>query len=173
MVFVWNDDAVAVARRLYMVEGLSATETARAIGSTRSAVISKAHRMGWAEQRSPVLAQANLIRLNRGRPPRDPGARAPRWSPRAAPGPRPIVSNPRHWLDRHPGECAYPVAGEGEDLISCCAPSGRQTYCPGHHALMHRKNPERTPAAQERLAAWVDARDRRKPGSTSGREGGR
>ena len=75
MSFCWTDDILRDARRLYVEQGLSATESARRLGVTRSALIGKAHRMGWAAERDPQLAIANQVRGGRAlaralRPPR-------------------------------------------------------------------------------------------------------
>ena len=51
----------------------------------------------------------------------------------------------RPWLMRLPGECAFPVAGEGVGLRSCCRPSGDDRYCAAHAARM--RSPSMTPAA--------------------------
>ena len=150
----WTPETVAAARRLYMDEGLSAAETGRRIGATRSAVIGKAHRLGWAAERDPGLAAANLVRAGRAtarslRPPLGPKA----WPRRSAAA----ISAPRRWTEREVGECAYPVAGEGEAILSCCAPSGASTYCESHAALMYAPRSEAQKAALERIAEWVDA----------------
>jgi hypothetical protein len=54
---------------------------------------------------------------------------------------------PRPWLQRAPGECAYPVAGEGAQVISCCQPVERGDYCAGHRRRMFlRADPAETRA---------------------------
>ena len=92
MSFCWTDDVLRAARRLYVEEGLSATESARRLGVTRSALIGKSHRMGWAAERDPQLAIANQVRggravaraLRPARPdvPLPPGRLVPASSPR-------------------------------------------------------------------------------------------
>lgn len=162
MSFVWTSDVVEKARRLYLVDGYSAAETARRIGATRSAVIGKAHRMGWAEERPPAVALANMIRHNRS----DVRRTRPRCGPKA-PAPLPGAaseSEPRPWYDREPGQCAWPVSGEGEHVLSCCAPSGSRAYCEAHRLRLYRQPPEDEPKALERIAAWVDRVERRTPG---------
>ncbi len=54
----------------------------------------------------------------------------------AHPAPPVVSAAPRLWLTRKPGECAFPIGGEGATLISCCNPSARQTYCPAHRRLI-------------------------------------
>jgi hypothetical protein len=43
-----------------------------------------------------------------------------------------IAIAPRPWLTRNPGECAFPVAGEGVATLACCNPCGGRTYCAAH-----------------------------------------
>lgn len=152
MSFVWTDDVLRAARRLYMEEGLSASESARRIGVTRSALIGKAHRMGWAAERDPGLATANQLRGGRA------VARALRPAPPRIPPPAgPVTgSAPRPWLERAPGQCAFPVSGDGEAVLSCCAPSGLRSYCPGHSATMYVRRSPAQLQALDRIADWVD-----------------
>jgi hypothetical protein len=42
----------------------------------------------------------------------------------------------RLWLERGPGECAFPVGGDGRLILSCCRPCGAATYCDEHAAAM-------------------------------------
>ena len=162
MSFCWTPDVIRAARRFYLELGLSATESAQRLGTTRSALIAKAHRMGWAEERDPALATANLVRAGRvlsrmlqpAAPPRGP---AP---PRGA---RPVGCKPKSWLERLPGECAFPVAGEGEAVMSCCASSGAATYCAAHTAAMYVQRTEAQQRALERVAEWVDRLEQPEP----------
>ena len=39
---------------------------------------------------------------------------------------------PRPWTSRKAGECAFPVFGEGEDVLSCCRPPPAGDYCAAH-----------------------------------------
>lgn len=164
MRFCWTPDTLRAARRLYLEQGFSAAESARRLGVSRSALIGKAHRMGWAAERNPDLAVANHVRGGRA------VARAlrPALPPRAAPpkpGATPAGCNPKPWLDRLAGECAFPVEGDGEAVISCCAPSGGQVYCQAHVAVLYVQRTEAQQKALERIAEWVDRLERpvRKP----------
>lgn len=67
--FNWTEDRIAKCKRLYIDEGMSASETARSLGSgcTRNAVVGKAHRMGWMvsgrqSAASPVLKAPTVAR---------------------------------------------------------------------------------------------------------------
>lgn len=158
MSFVWTSDVVEKARRLYILDGYSAAETARRIGASRSAVIGKAHRMGWAEDRPPALAYANLVRANRLGAERDRPRPLSRRPPPADLG-EAETSAPRPWKERAPGQCAWPVAGEGEHVLSCCAPSGRDSYCPAHRQAMHPPRAEGEAQELERMARWIERRE--------------
>jgi hypothetical protein len=161
MSFCWTPDALRAARRLYLDEGLSASESARRLGTTRSALIAKAHRMGWAAERDPALASANLVRGGR--------SAASVWRravARAAPPATatwPAASKPKPWLQRGPEECAFPVSGDGEAVMSCCAPSGAATYCAAHTRAMYVRRTEAQRQALDRIAEWVDRLEQPKP----------
>jgi GcrA cell cycle regulator len=152
MSYCWTEDVLRAARRLYLEEGLSAAESARRLGVTRSALIGKAHRMGWAAERDPRLAIANQVRCGRA------VARALRPARPDIPlPPEPFVAcEPRPWLERAPGQCAFPVSGEGEAVMSCCGPSGLKSYCPGHTAAMYVRRSAAQMQALDRIADWVD-----------------
>jgi hypothetical protein len=49
---------------------------------------------------------------------------------------RPIALQPRPWLTREAGECAFPIDGRGVAVRACCNPSGPGIYCPPHAAIM-------------------------------------
>lgn len=156
MSFCWSPEVLQAARHLYLEQGLSASESARRIGTTRSALIAKAHRMGWAAERDPGLAAANQVRGGRAL------ARAlrPRPAPREihlpTPTAAPVRATPRPWMERRPGQCAYPVSGDGEAVMSCCAASGAQSYCAAHRRAMYLRRTPAQQAALERVAEWVD-----------------
>ncbi len=42
----------------------------------------------------------------------------------------------RPWLTREPGECAFPIDGDGLAVRSCCNPCDGGAYCAPHRALM-------------------------------------
>lgn len=48
---------------------------------------------------------------------------------------RNIAASPRSWLTRKPGECAFPVDGEGWRVRSCCNPCAGDVYCKAHRRL--------------------------------------
>lgn len=173
MSFCWTPDALRAARRLYLDLGLSASESAQRLGTTRSALIAKAHRMGWADERDPALAAANLVRSGRGPARRLARARpAPPAAEPPAAGAPPPGARPRPWAERGPGACAFPVSGEGEAVMSCCAPSGREIYCPPHRAAMYQRRSPSRGRALERIAEWVDRLEQPRP-DPSGPEAGR
>ena len=157
MSFVWTSDVVEEARRLYIDRGLTATEAARLLGTTPSALIGKVHRMGWAEDRDPLVARANHLRARRATAEwRGHGRRPP--SPRDEAADRLSGARPRPWFERRPGQCAFPVEGEGETLLSCCAPCGPRTYCDGHRSVMYlERDPQADARDTDAVARWIDA----------------
>ena len=62
MSYNWTPAAEAEMKRLYVVEGKSASEVAKALGSgcTRNAVIGKAHRLGWMKEHRQKPAAVGL-----------------------------------------------------------------------------------------------------------------
>ncbi len=52
--------------------------------------------------------------------------------------PTAMALRPRPWLSRLPGECAFPVDGEGWTTRACCNPCGSRAYCEPHLALIRR-----------------------------------
>lgn len=167
----WTAEKDAAAQVLWR-KGLSGREVARLIGApSHSAVIGRMWRLG--AKRSGLVAATNhravagvLRAMSR---PTDSlkgmncGASAKRRS-RAVGGPlvaeaplpvqTPVLCAPRPWLSREDHECAYPVAGEGQGVLSCCNTPVRRGYCEGHRAAMFR-----TPRGS---LAWVlNVEDRR------------
>jgi GcrA cell cycle regulator len=157
--FEWTDERVTRLRELWAL-GWSASQVCKELGATsRSAVCGKVNRLGMSNspERSLITqtisnAPRRVARRTRAAPkPRTPRAdvaasgivrraEARRRDPghAALPPPPPIdVTNARPWTTRRFGECAFPVAGEGADTLSCCAPT-EGTYCPAHHAVMVR-----------------------------------
>jgi GcrA cell cycle regulator len=71
----WNDDRVAILRKLW-AEGLSASQIAKQLGGvTRNAVIGKVHRLGLAGRATPSRPAKRPVRAAR---PRVMGPSAPR-----------------------------------------------------------------------------------------------
>lgn len=62
----WTEAKLAECRRLYVVEGRTAEETARLIGApSRSSVISKARRSGWMLPESRINGRGSCVRQDR------------------------------------------------------------------------------------------------------------
>lgn len=71
MTFNWTPTAEAEMKRLYVNEGKSASEVAKALGGgcTRNAVIGKAHRLGWMKEhrQKPAAVGLKAPRVRRDR----------------------------------------------------------------------------------------------------------
>jgi hypothetical protein len=158
----WTEEIIERARRLYVEEGKSARETADILGPpfTRSAVIGKAHRMGWLidearskphrmSQEERALRQRVSARKRLARdgvapkaPRVKPGpklAPASGWPPRMDLGLAADVRRVR-FIERKRCECIWPLgdyreAGSAEMLV-CAAPVvGEHSYCALHLGL--------------------------------------
>jgi GcrA cell cycle regulator len=163
----WTDARIAELSRLWGA-GVSASGIAEALGEvSRSAVLGKLHRLGLLGSRKPASAPRRFEGAA-ARPPRasaDPARQPPRpTSPAEPPLPsspwREAVfaplqgTTPRPWLSREFGECAFPAAGEGEGVLSCCAPARpRSAYCAAHHRIVFRAVSPDAQAAEERWLA--------------------
>lgn len=148
----WTDARIAQISRLW-AQGLSANDIAEALGDvSRSAVLGKLHRLKLLRSRKAASAPRRFTALaapsgeeacalglglrgaGRAGPPQPP--RSP-WRETAF---APLMGTaPRPWLSRDAGECAFPVGGDGEQLLSCCAPTTkRSAYCACHHRIVFR-----------------------------------
>jgi GcrA cell cycle regulator len=164
----WTEARVAQLARLW-TDGVSASGIAEALGEvSRSAVLGKLHRLGLLGGRGEASAPRRYAGPISA-------AQAASTSPRCRPTPRAAFapelaasswneaaftplpgSSPRNWLSRAFGECAFPVDGEGDGLMSCCAPTApRSAYCPAHHAIAFRAISPAARAAEQRR--WADA----------------
>jgi GcrA cell cycle regulator len=160
----WTEARVALLTRLWM-EGVSAAGIARALGEvSRSAVLGKLQRLKLLKTRKAASAPrvfgqavgeavgeerlAAAFTLNRT--PR----REPPPSPWKASAFRPLAGTaPGPWLTRAADACAFPVGGEGEGTLSCCAPCRRGSpYCTAHHTVVYRPTP---PLSQPVVAAFI------------------
>jgi GcrA cell cycle regulator len=156
--------------------GKSASEIMREMGGTsRSAVIGKARRMGLPSRSSEEVTR-NMRRLRHGdarggaavvtkakaaKPaaekvrrviegPKTVSALRMKPMPKAEPGRLIDATLAKLWTERAFGECAYPVAGEGADTFSCCMDTGGATYCAGHAGIMFDVRPRRSSAEPSR-----------------------
>ena len=69
--------------------------------------------------------------------------------------PHTVALAPRPWLTREKGECAFPVAGDGVSVLSCCNPCGPKGYCRPHVIAM--RGPPATPVAdlEAKILRWL------------------
>jgi GcrA cell cycle regulator len=155
-VSTWTDERTELAVKLWQ-GGKTAAEVAKELGGvTRNAVIGKMHRMGlaggstrrvftdglhWKEREK---LRRRLESAGRAQPTRATVEKreqaikqAPAPKPLPLPPPVLLTGQERRWTAREFGQCAWPVAGEGAETLSCCAPTNGKTYCPTHHKLAH------------------------------------
>ena len=158
----WTDARIAELARLWAA-GVSASGIAEALGEvSRSAVLGKLHRLRLLRSRhaasAPRRYEGEVNGVPSPRPPpivRPAAPRAPPEPPRSpwrdevfAPLPG---SRPTPWLSRGRGECAFPVSGDADKLLSCCAPTtAKSAYCAAHHRVVFRPLSLTARAAEQR-----------------------
>jgi len=165
----WTDARIAQLVQLWS-EGVSASGVAETLGVSRSAVLGKLHRLRLLRSRAAASAPRRYDGPTHGPwaaaavPPQRPAARPaappePPKSPWREAAFAPLAGTaPRHWLSREFGECAFPVGGEGDGVLSCCAPvKARSAYCAAHHAIAFRPV---SPSARVEQQRWAEAVER-------------
>lgn len=164
----WTDARIAELARLWAA-GISASGIAERFGDvSRSAVLGKLHRLRLLRSREAASAPRRY-EGPAGPIPARPSQALPRLAPTAPPEPprsswreevfAPLPqSRPKPWLERALGECAFPVGGDGCDVISCCeTATPGSAYCPDHHRAVFRPFSPTARAAEQRR--WDKAAD--------------
>ena len=144
----WSEEALTQLRELWESGRYSFEWIASTMGRSRNSVAGKIHRLGierkhhTAERPGAKTSKvaANAVRAARIR------AKAPKPEKPAPPVIVPYVPLGKPWLERQPGECAFPIGGRGDGLISCCSPSPGSVYCEHHRDMMFVKPPRRVAA---------------------------
>lgn len=141
----WRVEQTTMLGALH-AKGHSASEIGRIVGRSRNAVLGKLFRLGMRFDPASRPKRIKTISAPKPRVKVERLARAPIVATK--PAVKPIVGapsadcNPRPWLTRGRGECAYPIDGPDGAVLSCCnATSG--VYCAGHVAIMHDPRPLR------------------------------
>lgn len=171
---IWPPERAELAKQLWL-SGISATVIAIKLNAvSRHSIIGLAWRNGW--KRTDEVSRLNCVESAKrhGRPRAAPTydgrpivkttrATKPkghlyinqgRVREGCADQPLPKLRElaptvePRHWMTRRIGECAFPIERDGETL-SCCAPVGHDNptwaYCKPHRAIMFAKTPPPKP----------------------------
>ena len=140
----WSDEDKATVERLWRM-GHSATEIGRVLGRTRCSVLGAASRMNLLKNQQRVQVS---VRVRSSKPKEQASKAVARTSvPEVADPAPPVKSFPvthsraRPWLQRRFNECAYPVSGYGDAVLSCCAPVSKGYYCKAHRKVMYYKAP--------------------------------
>jgi len=138
----WTPESTDELIRLWNL-GRSAGDIAALWGGkpSRNAIVGKVHRLRkeGVEMRSGACIKDRETRTAHTPKPKRVKRERPALlltSPDPLPTFKPYVIPPsaKHWTERKDGQCAWPVAGEGADTISCCRPlAGR--WCAEHNAI--------------------------------------
>lgn len=126
-------------------DGMSSGQIFRIIGAqSRSAVVGKVHRLRLAgvemRRAPPPRPPGTVITFTRRRDNRPSGPpKAPKvQAPPPPPPPSSDMSQALPWTERRFGQCAFPVAGEGADTLSCCQPvKDEAPYCAFHCRIVY------------------------------------
>jgi GcrA cell cycle regulator len=156
----WTEERVELVKK-HFHNGLTASESARALGGvSRNAVIGKRLRLGLAHGDRAAAVRVDSAQVNKriaARAKAPPVKRAPHQNAGLAfktrtfaPGLVPVVAlpvqeqvhatppaaTPLRICDPGFGGCRWPLTGEREELLFCCAPRREgQTYCDFHRPL--------------------------------------
>lgn len=147
----WTDDEHATLVRL-AAQGWSAGQIATKLHRERNAIVGRAWRSGIQlfsnrpEMIARIKARTEPPVIQIGRPRQRPTAttvkrailnRALRAPDKPIPVLRVVDSpDPRPWSQGHyRRDCAWPVSGEGADMMACCAPTHGDVYCKSHKAI--------------------------------------
>ena len=153
--FDWNAAAIAQLRALWD-EGHSSAEIARRMGTSKNAIVGKAHRLQLPGRPSPIRQAGSGSRPHQPRRIAPPKLAA--LMPMAVSSAPPVVSpvEPRTvFRPVKAGPCRYPLWGDRERPTHryCDAPAGASGYCPQHHAVCWVKPvPMRIPMMAGRAA---------------------
>lgn len=156
----WPAEVADDLKAMYLA-GKSASQCARALNDvhglalTRNAVIGKVARMGLVRtpEASRIAATVNrksdkpkparpVLKIA-GRPGAEmvfDGGEPPPPKARAAAVDPTIAAEPRNWITRRFGECAWPVDGSGADTRSCCNRAlAEKPYCREHAQVAYQQ----------------------------------
>lgn len=142
----WTEQNVETLRRMWEVEGASATEIAQALGNTvtRSAVIGKAHRLKLPGRESVIRPRQTPPPKKRERGHPQVKAIVAKVTARKAipdevnlPGEREEGVDVTHLIGLHHltnNTCRWPVSGSGSSTMFCGDPVAEGSrYCTRHH----------------------------------------
>jgi GcrA cell cycle regulator len=168
----WTDARTAQLAELWTA-GVSASGIADALGDvSRSAVLGKLHRLKLLGSRQAasaprrfagailtLAADAGAARTMSGER-NSAGPPTPARSPWREDAFEPLCGTaPRPWLSREFGECAFPVGGDDEAVLSCCARARpRSAYCEAHHLIVFKTASPSAQAAD--LRRWLETAER-------------
>lgn len=170
----WTDEEDAELKRMWMIEGLSASLCGDKLHRSRNSVIGRAHRLGWKRGRPTApdrmkpypqrISAPKITRaVGRGNAAGSRAALSIGQRKTATGGDYAIDLTPtgvlspyaRPWIERKAEQCAFPVGGSGADTMSCCNPTAGGTYCEGHRRIAYRPS--------ETTKAYAPATERAAP----------
>lgn len=144
--YPWTDEQVATLKRLWLTDGLSASQIAKAMGGglTRSAVIGKVFRLQLPKRSKDNAALQGKVNGRRAATQRAKSfarrlaAPPPPRPPAVAPTPVPLIPiqhDPVTILTMSRSHCRWPLSGQGADMLFCGAPRAGEHWCSRHKPI--------------------------------------
>src|SRR5262245_48037288 len=148
----WTPERVELLRQWWAVEGLTGSEIARRLKSSKSAVIGQAHKQGFKQARSPEQkikdkhrAGQMAVVVLRGKCGVKPQDIKPAEVPLALPAPSPKVTIPLFgrgvgFVNAKVDMCHFPLWEPSVKIGYVCGRKvwGGSPYCQAHHRLCSR-----------------------------------
>lgn len=147
----WPADLLERARKLWLDDGLSAGQVAKALGGglSRSAIIGKARRCGWT--RPQDIGRQNQTASGKARrAPRDPAGLPTfkTWNgnvidaapPIPLPAAAPDLTATKSLVELGFGDCRWPIGEPRDADFGFCGRHAEGTYCKAHAARAHSTN---------------------------------
>jgi len=126
----WTDEMTETVKRMW-AEGCSAEQIGRSVNKSRNAILGGLHRRG-IKRATPQVSNAAIkpaVQVSdrlRKKP-------LPPVKP-SAPSQNGIgIMDLKYWYN-----CAYPIAGNGENLRYCGGITNGAIYCPDHQKIMYQ-----------------------------------
>lgn len=133
----WSPDRIALLRRLWLEDGLSASEIAPRLGVSRNAVLGKVHRLGLSNRR-PRQAPPPRPRCPQRRRSKPPVTSKRTLQPATSGWDAPSVGLAARVEDLTPCACRWPIGDPRAPAFGFCGrPAAAAPYCEAHRRVAY------------------------------------